>query len=78
MKEGLTYMDVILALLFAFSFNKRGIFNMRFGTFYFDTNAGVMYGLLTFVADFIMDFITDFYFVKVSYKVSNKASNKSQ
>ena len=37
MKEGLTYMEVILALLFAFSFNKRGIFNMRFGTFYFDT-----------------------------------------
>ena len=37
MKEGLTYMEVILALLFAFSFNKRGIFNMRFGTFYFNT-----------------------------------------
>ena len=30
-------MEVIVALLFAFSFNKRGIFNMRFGTFYFNT-----------------------------------------
>ena len=37
MKEGLTYMEVIVALLFAFSFNKRRIFNMRFGTFYFNT-----------------------------------------
>ena len=47
-------------------------FNRKF------TNAGVMYGLLTFVMDFTVDFITDFYFVKVSYKVSNKVGNKSQ
>ena len=40
-----------------------------------ESNAGVMYGLLTFITDFIMDFITDFYLVKVSYKVHNKVSN---
>ena len=40
-------------------------------------NAGVMYGLLTFVTDFIIDFITDFYQTKVSYKVHNKFGNQS-
>ena len=38
-------------------------------------NAGVMYGILTFVTDFIMDFITDFYLVKVSYKAHDKVGN---
>ena len=41
-------------------------------------NVGVMYALLTFVADYIMKLITDFYIVKVSYKVHNKVGNKSQ
>ena len=41
-------------------------------------NAGVMYGLLTFVTELIMDFITVFYLVKVCYKLHNKVGNKSQ